>query len=134
MSNLKKALYVLLYDQFDSCDLEVDNSDETYIDYIVNALIEKNKVICPFKNYDCTQNCGLCTEKCSGDELSIDCGKEPDKTWRDFIGIESEDMQINGESIVKQFVSYAQSEGVINTDTADKLIKFAKHYVNSIDS
>jgi hypothetical protein len=41
MSNLKKALYVLLYDQSDSGALEVRDSDETYIDHIVNALIQK---------------------------------------------------------------------------------------------
>ncbi|APU87273.1 hypothetical protein [Clostridium botulinum] len=46
---------------------------------------------CPFKNYDCVQNCESCTGKCNEDELSIDCGEEPDKVWRDFIGIESED-------------------------------------------
>ena len=88
MSNLKKALYVLLYDQSDSGDLEVNSSDETYVDYIVNALIEKNGIVCPFKNYDCIQNCESCTGKCNEDELAIDCGEELDKVWRDFIGIE----------------------------------------------
>lgn len=87
ISNLKKALYVLLYDQSDSGDLNLRDSDETYIDYIINMLIEKNKSICPFKNYDCVCNCKVSSCKCNKDELIIDCEEDLDKIWRDFIGI-----------------------------------------------
>ena len=49
---LKKALFTLLYDQYDIPDMQLDDSEEYYIDYIVNALIEKNENRCPFKCYD----------------------------------------------------------------------------------
>lgn len=90
MSNLKKALYVLLYDQSDTGDLEVRDSDETYVDHIVSALIQKNGVTCPFKNYDCI---GHCKENHMGCVvgLTIDCNREHEDIWKDFIGIENED-------------------------------------------
>jgi hypothetical protein len=40
----------------------------------------------------------------------------------------------NNEEIIKQFVSYAQKEGVIDKTTMEKLVSFLKHYVDSIDS
>lgn len=89
VSNLKKAIFALLYDQYDIPDIELRDSDNTYVDYIVQALIEKNNIICPYKNYDCIENCESCTENCNGDELSIDCGKAIDEVWKGFIGIET---------------------------------------------
>lgn len=40
----------------------------------------------------------------------------------------------NKEDIIKQFISYAQKEGVISTTTMERLISFSSHYINSIDS
>lgn len=84
---LKKALYVLLYDQFDvASDLEdIDAPDETYIDYIISALIEKNEFICPFKNYSSSHYCKLGKE-CNDNDLEIDCGVEAEEVWKHFIG------------------------------------------------
>jgi len=84
MSDLKKALYVLLYDISDSGDLEVRDSDEVYIRHIINALIEKNGKICPFKNYDCI---GHCKENHVGcvEGIEIDCNREKEDVWKDFI-------------------------------------------------
>ncbi|WP_243186645.1 hypothetical protein [Clostridium intestinale] len=41
ISNLKKAVYVLLNDQYDVPDLELGNSSHSYIDSIIGILIEK---------------------------------------------------------------------------------------------
>ena len=90
VSNLKKAIFVLLYDQYDLPDIELNDNDNAYVDYIIQALIEKNKVICPYKNYDFVENCKTCTENCNGNELSIDCGKDFEKVWEEFIGIETD--------------------------------------------
>lgn len=35
---------------------------------------------------------------------------------------------------LKQFISYAEREGVIKSDIANELIKFTKHYIDSIDA
>lgn len=40
----------------------------------------------------------------------------------------------NKEEIIKQFISYAQKEGVIDSTIMEKLIGFSSYYVNSIDS
>ncbi|WP_147564681.1 hypothetical protein [Clostridium tyrobutyricum] len=90
MSNLKKALYVLLYDQYDTGDLEVRDSDETYINCIVNALIKKNGKICPFKSYDCIGHCKVNHIGCV-EGLNVDCDREYEDIWKDFIGIENKD-------------------------------------------
>lgn len=84
---LKKALYVLLYDQFEdvASDLEdIDAPDETYIDYIISALIEKNEFICPFKNYDSSHRCKL-GKKCNDNDLEINCEIEAEEVWKHFI-------------------------------------------------
>lgn len=79
---------MLLYDQFETVTcLEVDAHDETYIDYIVSGLIEKNGLICPFKNYGSGYYCKLTTEKCKDVGLKIDCGIEKEKVWRHFMRI-----------------------------------------------
>lgn len=41
VSNLKKAIFALLYDQYDVPDIELRASDCTYINCIIGALIEK---------------------------------------------------------------------------------------------
>jgi len=40
----------------------------------------------------------------------------------------------NKEEIIKQFVSYAQKEGVIDSTTMERLISFSRHYIDLIDS
>lgn len=89
MSNLKKALYVLLYDQFDTDIPEDCKSDELFIDHIVYALIDKNGNKCPFKNYDCIGHCKKNRIGCESG-LNIDCNREQEDIWKDFIGIEKE--------------------------------------------
>lgn len=86
MSNLKKALYVLLNDISDSADLEIRASDEIFVDYIINALIEKNEMTCPFKNYDCIGHCKANHIGCV-EGLDIDCNREREDIWKEFIGI-----------------------------------------------
>lgn len=90
MNNLKKALYVLLYDQFDIPDMNIEFNDETYIGYIIDVLIQKNDNTCPFKNYDCIGHCKVNNIACA-DGLNVDCNREPVDIWREFIGIESEE-------------------------------------------
>ena len=89
-SNLKKAIFVLLYDQFDIPDMEEDCSDSSYVDYIINALIEKNENRCPFKCYDCIGHCKINHIGCA-EGLTIDCSREHEDIWKDFIGIKKED-------------------------------------------
>ena len=81
---LKKALFTLLYDQYDIPDMQLDDSEEYYIDYIVNALIEKNENRCPFKCYDCI---GKCTENMVGcaEGLRFDCTREAEEVWRELV-------------------------------------------------
>lgn len=88
MNNLKKAIYVLLCDQFDSTDLEIKDSDDTYVEYIINTLIERNGMACPFKNYDCIGHCKVNNISCI-EGLNIDCNREYEDIWREFIGIEN---------------------------------------------
>lgn len=88
MSNLKKALSTLLYDQFETVlDLEVDASDEAYIDSIILALIEKNESNCPFKIYGSTYSCKLTADKCKDIGFKVDCGNEEEKIWKHFMDI-----------------------------------------------
>lgn len=89
MNNLKKALYVLLYDQFDIPDMEEDVRDSDYVNYIVSALIEKNENRCPFKCYDCIGKCKDNNIGCA-EGLKLDCSRESEEAWKDFIGIEQE--------------------------------------------
>lgn len=70
--------------------MEVRDSDETYIEHIVNMLIEKNGTTCPFKSYDCIGHCKVNNIGCA-EGLSIDCNRAYEDIWEDFIGIESED-------------------------------------------
>lgn len=90
ITDLKKAIFTLLYDGYDVPDLEVRADDSTYIDCIIEALIEKNDKICPFKNYDCIGHCKVNNIGCA-DGLNVDCNREFEDIWRDFIGIEDED-------------------------------------------
>lgn len=90
-SNLKKALRVLLYDQFSvNPDLDENDSDETFVDNIIMALVEKNDDAgihtCPFKNYQCEPYCGIECHKPTG--IDITCDQYPEDVWRKFIGIE----------------------------------------------
>lgn len=89
-SNLKKAIFALLYDQYDVPDIELKDSDNTYIDYIIGVLIEKNESICPFKGYDCIGHCEVNSVGCVNG-LNADCDRNLESIWRDFIGIESKD-------------------------------------------
>lgn len=81
---LKKALFILLYDQYESVDMEVEQSDEEYVNYIVDALIQANGSTCPFKNYDCIQRCKLNAAKCN-EGLLINCDNELEKIWKEFM-------------------------------------------------
>lgn len=82
--DIRKALFILLHDQFDSPDLELNNSEETYFDYIVSGLIEKNENICPFKDYNCVECCKTSGTGCVH-ELTIDCNRGHEDIWREFI-------------------------------------------------
>lgn len=127
MSNLKKALYVLLYDQFNSTDLESDDSDETYIDYIIAALIEKNERVCPFKNYDCIGDCKVNQISCT-EALNIDCNRETEDIWKDFIDIDAKD-----DEEVYEFADYLienTSEAFEHQDR-NSLITVLKNYLES---
>lgn len=87
ISNLNKALAVLLYDQYNCPDIEQGDDDETFVEHIIYALIEKNEDICPFKNYSAECICKTSTEKCN-EGLKIDCGREAEGVWKEFIRIE----------------------------------------------
>lgn len=86
-SNLQKALAMLLYDQFDCPDIEAGESDETMVEYIIGALIEKNGNICPFKNYLAEPFCKNYKGEC-GKGLMIDCGADAELVWKEFIRID----------------------------------------------
>lgn len=90
VSNLKKAIFTLLYDQYDVPDIEVDCDDSTYVDYIIGALIETNEGRCPFKNYDCIGHCKVNQIGCA-EGLNVECNRELEDVWKDFIAIENED-------------------------------------------
>ena len=82
---LNKALYILLYDQFESAvDMDLDMDDERWVNYIVSALIEKNDAICPFKNYNCVRHCESSMEKCK-DGLLVTCDIEIESIWKKFM-------------------------------------------------
>lgn len=85
VSELNKAIFTLLYDQYDCPDMRITDSDETFVEYIAYALSKKNGYTCPFKNYDCQHICNEHTTNCDGDELTIDCGREREGVWREFI-------------------------------------------------
>lgn len=89
VSNLRKALHVLLTDQYDSVDLELRDDDETYTEHIVSALIQSNGNRCPFKNYDCIGHCKSNVVGCA-DGLDADCKREIEDVWKEFIGIDAE--------------------------------------------
>lgn len=86
-SNLKKAIYVLLYDQFDIPDMDINCDEEAYIDYVIDALIQKNDNICPFKSYDCIGHCKVNHIGCAKG-LKFDCNREIEEAWREFIKID----------------------------------------------
>lgn len=87
-NNLKKAIFALLYDQYNVPDLDLTDSDDSYVNYIVEILIEKNNTICPYKNYNCMEHCEANTVNCYLKSFNIDCTNNIEKIWRKFIGIE----------------------------------------------
>ncbi len=89
VSNLKKAIFILLYDQYDVPDIELDCDDSTYIDYIIGALIEKNERRCPFKSYDCIGHCKTNQIGCV-DGLIAECNRDREDIWKEFMQIENE--------------------------------------------
>ncbi len=86
-SNLKKAIYVLLYDQYDIPDMDINCDEEAYIDYVIDALIQKNDNICPFKNYSCEGICNKSNKKCY-EGLDIDCNRDKEEVWKEFIKVD----------------------------------------------
>lgn len=86
VSNLKKAIFTLLYDQYDIPDMELGDSDGTYIDNIISALIEKNGDTCPYKSYDCIGHCDANFISCANG-LKVDCNRKLEDIWKDFIEI-----------------------------------------------
>lgn len=86
-SNLRKAIFALLKDKYDTPDLELNSSEDYYIDIIIDALIEENEKTCPFKNYGCIDSCKYCNEKCE-DGLNVDCERELQEVWREFAEID----------------------------------------------
>jgi hypothetical protein len=89
VSDLKQALYVLLYDQYDSGDLEPDDSDETFINHIIYALVQKNETVCPFKAYDCVGHCEHNHVGCA-EGINFDCNQDQETAWREFIFLKIE--------------------------------------------
>ena len=87
-TDLYKALFILLYDGYDMPDVSENDKDETFVENIIYALIQKNEKICPFKNYSCEPYCENNKEKCLSDSLEIDCGTEEFHVWKNFINIE----------------------------------------------
>ena len=87
ISDLNKALAVLLYDQYDCPDVDYDSDEEFLIEYIIQALIEKNEDICPFKIYCSEGICKTSTEKCK-EGVKVDCGREFEGIWKEFIKID----------------------------------------------
>ncbi len=85
--DIKKALFILLYDQFNIPDIEQDDRDSDYIEHIVSALIEKNEDRCPFKCYDCIGKCKVNHIGCA-EGFKFDCNRVVEEAWKDFIGIE----------------------------------------------
>ena len=90
-SNLQKALAVLMYDQFNCPDIEAGESDETMVEYIIGALIEKNENICPFKNYMDEPFCKDYKRECESG-LMIDCCADAKYVWKEFIRIDYGEM------------------------------------------
>ena len=91
VSNLKKAIFTLLYDGYDVPDLEQGASDDDYVDYIVSALIGANEGRCPFKCYDCIGDCKSVMTECANGS-NLDCSRELSDVWKDFMDIkESEE-------------------------------------------
>ena len=83
--DLHQALAVLLYDQYDCPEVfESVGDEEMLIEHIIYALIEKNEKICPFKNYSCLGSCEKANESCEIG-LEIDCDREFEDIWEDFI-------------------------------------------------
>ena len=92
ISNLSKALAVLLYDQFDCPDVEAGECDDTFVEYIIYALIEKNGNVCPYKNYSSEHSCKYYKESCE-EGLYFDCEREPYDAWKDIIGIKESEAE-----------------------------------------
>ena len=86
MNNLKKALYVLLYDQYDIPDMNIEFDDETYIGYIIDVLIQQNDNIWPFKNYNCEEICSKSIKECRNGYI-ICCNRKKEDIWKEFIKI-----------------------------------------------
>ena len=88
MDRLIKALQVYMYDQYDCPDV-FEHDEDSLIEDIIYALVEKNEGTCPFCNYDCLGSCPTATVDCEN-SLKITCWKEPEIIWNSFIFNESE--------------------------------------------
>lgn len=123
VSNLKKAIFALLYDQYDVPDIELRDSDNTYIDYILGALIEKNENICPYKNYDCIGHCDVNNIGCA-DGIKVDCNRELEEIWRDFIDIENEEGMNKEKPYSDEDYTNAKKQGLVLDNWND----YTKYY------
>jgi len=81
---LKKAINILLYDQYEPDSLHYTNSDETFVDEIISVLIATNYEICPFKNYSCIEKCKHHDSDCIVGR-NINCKLSHESIWEDFI-------------------------------------------------
>lgn len=80
---LRETLVLFLYDQCEDVnDLSSKSCDEHFIDIMINHLSKDGT--CPWKNYCCNQICNW-NDKCGDDRFDIDCGKDHEEVWRDFI-------------------------------------------------
>jgi len=87
---LKTAIFLLLDDQVDTCDLELDSSDEFFIDLIAEMAVKlSGKTVCPFKNYNCKDDCEKNKTWNCEDELNYDCPITPHEAWLRWIELNS---------------------------------------------
>lgn len=91
LSDLKAAVFTLLYDQYDINNLDIEDSDEAYINAIKDILVSKNEWVCPFKNYNCECYCSN-YKNCNKAGNILDCGLEPEFVWFNFMNIKDENL------------------------------------------
>jgi len=92
MSDLKKALEFLLYDNIETNELDELDSDNDFIDLIIDMSIEQHsaRCTCPYKNYDAVDLCSNNqSATCDDGKLSsISCNDEIEivfKRWYEEI-------------------------------------------------
>lgn len=85
---LDKAIFTLLYTQFDCPEVTQNGLEDDFTTYIIYALIEKEGDTCPFKNYSCEKLCKNYTESCLTVDLRANCSREMEAVWREFINIQ----------------------------------------------